>query len=295
MKNKNGFEEPQYVTKGDLYKKYMINRIFSEGSLDKNPRPHYSDGTPAHTFSVNHDMFTYNIANGESPFVTLRPIAVKSGIKEVLWIYQDQSNDLNLLRDKYNVKWWDEWDIGNRTIGACYGETVRRHHLMDNLLKDLKENPDGRRHIMNLWQEDDFKDPHGLKPCAFQTVWNVRYTEDKAYLDMCLFIRSSDFLMAADINQLQYLALQTLVAKSLDYEVGRFTFFMDNVQIYNRHMDAAEDIISRKPIPCYNAPHFEIPEKKDFYDYTIDDIKIVDYPLDEIKKNNPQIHLDIGI
>ena len=131
------------MTKGDVYTKEILTRILEEGCLDKNPRPKYADGTPAHTLSVNHGMCTYDLTKGESPLITLRPIAVKSSIGELLWIYQDESNDLNVLRDKYGVTWWDEWDIGNRTIGSVYGETVRRHELVKRLLKGLKEDPDG--------------------------------------------------------------------------------------------------------------------------------------------------------
>ncbi|MDE5539291.1 MAG: thymidylate synthase, partial [Bacilli bacterium] len=149
-------------TKGDIYTKELIERILEEGCLDKNPRPKYSDGTPAHTLSVNHGMMTYDLTKGESPLITLRPIAVKSAIGELLWIYQDESNNLELLKDKYSVTWWDEWDIGDRTIGACYGETIKRHSLVKNLLADLKNDPDGRRHIINMWQVDDFKEKHGL-------------------------------------------------------------------------------------------------------------------------------------
>jgi thymidylate synthase len=115
-------------------------------------------------------MQSYNLDKGEFPIITLRPVSFKKSIGEILWIYQDQSNDLNLLRDKYGISWWDSWSLPNRTIGSCYGETVRKHNLMNNLLDGLSNNPDGRRHIMNLWQEDDFKLPHGLKPCAYQTV-----------------------------------------------------------------------------------------------------------------------------
>ena len=223
------------MTKGDKYTKEILQRILDEGCLDKDPRPHYADGTPAHTLSVNHGMCTYDLTKGESPLITLRPIAVKSSIGELLWIYQDESNDLNVLRDKYGVTWWDEWDIGNRTIGAVYGETVRRHQLMKNLLKGLKENPDGRRHIINLWQEDDFKEPHGLKPCAFMTEWNVRHGKDGIdYLDMCLTQRSSDFATAGCINQVQYLVFLHLVARHLGLTPGRFTWFYNNIQIYDR-------------------------------------------------------------
>ena len=127
------------MTKGDKYTKQIVRRILREGCLDINPRPHYEDGTPAHTLSVNHGMCTYDLTKGEIPLITLRPIAIKSAIGELLWIYQDESNDLNVLRDKYGVTWWDEWDIGNRTIGSVYGETVRRHELVKNLIKGLEE------------------------------------------------------------------------------------------------------------------------------------------------------------
>ena len=283
------------MTKGDVYTKEILTRILEEGCLDKNPRPKYADGTPAHTLSVNHGMCTYDLTKGESPLITLRPIAVKSSIGELLWSYQDESNDLNVLRDKYGVTWWDEWDIGNRTIGSVYGETVRRHELVKRLLKGLKEDPDGRRHIICLWQEDDFKEPHGLKPCAFMTEWNVRHGKGGTdYLDMCLIQRSSDFATAGCINQVQYLVFLHLVARHLGLTPGRFSWFYNNIQIYDRHIEQAKELIAREPIDC--EPKIWLnPEKTNFYDFTIDDIKITGYPRAEIKEKNPQMKFDLGI
>ncbi len=283
------------MTKGDMYTKEILQRILDEGCLDKNPRPHYADGTPAHTFSVNHGMCTYDLTKNESPMITLRPIAIKSSIGELLWIYQDESNDLNLLRDKYGVTWWDEWDIGNRTIGTVYGETVRRHELVKNLLKGLKENPDGRRHIICLWQEDDFKEKHGLKPCAFMTEWNVRHGKDGVdYLDMCLTQRSSDFATAGCINQMQYLVFQHMIARHLDMVPGRFTWFYNNIQIYDRHINQAKEMISRESVDC--NPTIELnPSIKNFYDFTQDDVKLIDYPKQLIKTKNPQLKFPLGI
>lgn len=117
-------------TKGDVYTKEIIQRILDEGCLDMWPSSKYIDGVPAHTLSVNHLMTTYDLTKGEMPLITLRPIAVRYAIGELLWIYQDQSNNLDLLKEKYGITWWDEWDIGDRTIGAVYGETVRRHNLV---------------------------------------------------------------------------------------------------------------------------------------------------------------------
>lgn len=282
-------------TKGDMYTKEILERILNEGCLDKDPRPKYSDGVPAHTLSVNHVMCTYDLTKGESPLITLRPIAVKSAIGELLWIYQDESNNLDVLAEKYGVTWWDEWDIGNRTIGACYGETVRRHNLMKNLLKDIKNDPDGRRHIINLWQEDDFLDPHGLKPCAYNTVFNVRHGNDGIdYLDMSLKQRSSDFCTAGCINQVQYLILLHLVARHTGYTPGIFTWFCDNIQIYDRHIKQAEEMLKREPIDC-DPTIFLNPEKEDFYDFTPKDIEIKGYPRQRIKEKNPQMKFDLGI
>ncbi len=68
------------MTKGDIYTKEIFHRILEEGCLDQNPRPHYADGTPAHTLSVNHGMCTYDLTKNESPLITLHPIAIKSSI-----------------------------------------------------------------------------------------------------------------------------------------------------------------------------------------------------------------------
>ncbi len=283
------------MTKGDIFHKQMFKRILEEGEKDINPRPHYEDGTPAHTISVNHAMVTYDLSKGELPIITLRPIAVKSSIGELLWIYQDESNDLNVLRDKYNVTWWDSWDIGDRTIGCCYGETIKRHNLMKNLLEGIKNDPDGRRHIINMWQEDDFKNKHGLKPCAYQTVWNVRHGSDGVdYLDMCLFQRSSDFATAGCINQLQYCIFLELVARHLGYTAGKFTWMVANIQLYDRHIEQAKIMLEREEVDC--EPKIWLnPDKKDFYEFTVDDVKITDYPRDEIKAKNPQLKFDLGV
>ena len=282
------------MTKGDVYFREIVERILSEGSMDVNPRPHYSDGTPAHTLSIDHVTCSYDLARGESPFITLRPIAIKSAIGELLWIYRDMSNDLDLLRDKYNITWWDEWDIGDRTIGQCYGATVKKWNLTENLINDIKNDPDGRRHIISLWQEDDFRQKHGLKPCAYQTCWNVRHGRDEVdYLDMCLFQRSSDYLTAGCINQLQYTAFLIAMANHLDLKPGRFTWFVANVQIYDRHMEQAKEMLSRQSIEC--EPVITLPAGKSFWELEVDDFKVEGYPRDMIKAQNPQLKFDLGI
>lgn len=303
------------MNKADNYCKEIIKEILDEGCLDINPRPHYADNTPAHTLSINHIKCTYDLSKGEFPLITLRPIAIKTSIAELLWIYQKQSNDLVIFDELINKNtwdenkkinnWWNDWalrengdyilnNLGHPNIGCCYGETIRKHNLLNNLLEDLINDPDGRRHIINMWQEEDFKNPHGLKPCAYQTVWNVRHSKDKNYLDMCLFQRSSDYLTAGTINQVQYAIFLMLVARHCGYTPGKFTWFVANVHIYDRHMDQAKEMLNRDSIEC-NPRIVLNKDKTNFYDFTVDDIKLENYPRDEIKLKNPQLKFELGI
>ena len=228
--------------------------------------------TPAHTLSYNHEMITYDLSKKEFPISTLRPTAIRSAIAEIVWIYFRESNDLVVFDDLLGKNtwdenhiinnWWKDWairkedgsydlnELGHPHIGCCYGETIRRHNLMKKLLSGISNDPDGRRHIINMWQEDDFEYPHGLKPCAYQTVWNVRHESDGDYLDMCLFQRSSDFLTAGVINQAQYAVLLIIVASIIKYNPGKFTWFVDNIQCYDRHIENAKELLSRQEIEC---------------------------------------------
>ena len=82
------------MTKADKYMHHDIIQILKYGYKDENPRPHSADGTPAHTLSVNHVLRTYDLSAGEFPICTLRPIAWKTGIKEIFTIYQKPTNNL---------------------------------------------------------------------------------------------------------------------------------------------------------------------------------------------------------
>lgn len=281
-----------HMNKADFVFKETVKNIMENGIMDINPRPKYKDGTPAHTKFINHVVHTYDLEKGELPLITLRNIAIKNGIKEILWIYQDQSSDLSVLKEKYNIHWWDEWESKDMpgTIGTRYGATVKKYDLMNKLLDGIKSDPYGRRHIISLWQENDFEETDGLKPCAFMTIFNVR----GEFLDMALIQRSSDFITAGNINQVQYVAFLMMVARHCGYKPGKFTHFIDNVQVYDRHFDAARELLNREAIEC-NPRLILNPEKKDFYDFTVDDFILEGYPREEINEKNPQLKLEIGI
>ena len=82
---------PSNLTRVDsIFIRDAIN-VINNGYRDENPRPKYADGTPAHTLSINHVIRSYDLIE-EFPILTLRPIPWKSAIKEIVRIYQDQSN-----------------------------------------------------------------------------------------------------------------------------------------------------------------------------------------------------------
>lgn len=290
------------MTSADRYMFMAIGEIMSEGYMDENPRPHYADGTPAHTLSVNHTFRSYDLSKGIFPICTLRPQAWKTGIKEIFTIYQKPTNDLAEMRER-GVTWWDEWDIGDGTIGQRYGATVSRYDLINNLIKDIQDDPYGRRKVVSLWQEADLRETPGLPPCAFLTIWNVR----GEYLDMMLVQRSGDMLTASGpggINEIQYAALLMMIARHTGYKPGIFSHVVANEQIYDRHMEAAsvmlERYIEKYPevkqgilIPCEetSCPMLVLnPDVTNFYEMTIDDFTMENY-----EPMKPQLSLELGI
>lgn len=280
------------MTQADLLMVKNIDETLQWGYRDVNPRPRYQDGTPAHTISLNHRIRKYDLSKGDFPITGLRPIAWKSAIKEIFWIYQDASNSLEVLNEKYGVHYWNQWESKDipGTIGIRYGETVRRHDLMSKLLKDIQENPYGRRHIMNLWQEDDFEASDGLLPCCYETIWNVR----GEYLDMLLNQRSGDMLAASGaggINEVQYAALLMMVARHCGYQPGVFTHVIENEQIYDRHIEAAKEMQKRISTVGWKKVSMILnPEKTNFYSFTIDDFELKGY-----QPVKPQLLLELGI
>ena len=240
------------MTKADRYLVDDIHNILENGYKDENPRPKYEDGTPAHTISVNHVTRKYDLSKGEFPISTLRKQAWKTGIREIFTIYIKPTNVLSEMADM-KVTWWDPWDIGDGTIGQRYGATVKRYDLLNNLIADIKKDPYGRRKIMSLWQEADLRETPGLAPCAFLTIWNVR----GKYLDMVMVQRSGDMLTASGaggINEIQYAALLLMVARATGYEAGVFTHFVANEQIYDRHIDNANELLRRADEAGVMAP-----------------------------------------
>lgn len=276
------------MNKADKYYIQNIQKIMSEGSWDENPRPKYEDGTPANSRFITGVFEEYDISKDEFPIPTLRNTAIKTGIKEILWIYQKQTSSLEVAREM-GINWWEEWNIGNDTIGQRYGETINKYDLMNQLLDGLINDPFGRRHIINMFQYEDLRSTKGLFPCAYETLWSVRKVGEDKVLDMTLVQRSSDYIVANHINKIQYTSLLMMVAGHCGYKVGKFSHLVQNLHIYDRHFEASIELQYKEPLDI--QPKLTLKENKNFYDYTIDDFEI--NGIEKITKINSKLELAI--
>lgn len=279
------------MTKADSIFKNNIEKIINEGVFSENARPHYKDGKVANSKYITGSFSEYNLSEGEFPITTLRPIAIKSAIKEILWIYQDQSNDLEILNEKYNVHYWNDWEVENTgTIGQRYGAIVKKHHIIHKILKQLAENPWNRRNIISLWDYEAFEETEGLLPCAFQTMFDVRRVDEEIYLDATLIQRSNDMLVAHHINAMQYVALQMMIAKHFGWKVGKFFYFVNNLHIYDNQFEQASELLRREPSQCQPKLVLNVPDGTDFFAIKAEDFELLDY-----QAVKPQLKFDLAI
>ena len=286
------------MTKADTIFKENITKIMEEGVWSEQARPKYKDGTTANSKYITGSFAEYDLSKGEFPITTLRPIAIKSAIKEVLWIYQDQSNSLDVLEDKYNVHYWNDWEVegvpanngDKRSIGQRYGAVVKKHDIINRLLVQLEANPWNRRNVISLWDYEAFEETAGLQPCAFQTMFDVRRVGEDIYLDATLTQRSNDMLVAHHINAMQYVALQMMIAKHFGWKVGKFFYFINNLHIYDNQFEQAEELLKRQPSDCQPRLVLNVPDGTNFFDIKPEDFELVDY--EPVK---PQLKFDLAI
>lgn len=279
------------MTKADVIFKDNIKKILMDGVLSENARPKYKNGQTANSKYITGAFAEYDLSKGEFPITTLRPIPIKSAIKELLWIYQDQSNSLDVLENKYNVHYWNDWEVGmTRTIGQRYGAIVKKHDIMTKILKQLSDNPWNRRNIVSLWDYEAFEESEGLLPCAFQTMFDVRRVNGEIYLDATLVQRSNDMLVAHHINAMQYVAFQMMIAKHFGWKLGKFFYFVNNLHIYDNQFPQAEELLKREESDCHPQLVLNVPDGTNFFDIRPEDFELLDY--NPVK---PQLSFDLAI
>ena len=261
--------------------KEILETGFSDEHLKV--RPHWEDGTPAHTIKKFCIVNRYNLQE-EFPIMTIRRTAFKSCIDELLWIWQKKDNNIHNLKSHV----WDSWADETGSIGKAYGYQLRQKAIypegefdqVDRVLYDLKHNPQSRRIMTNLY---NFQDLHemGLYPCAYSMTFNV--TGDT--LNGILNQRSNDMLTANNWNVVQYAILLMMFAQVSGLKAGTLVHVIADAHIYDRHIDMVKEIIQR---PQHKAPKVIIdPTITNFYDFTVDSFKLEGYEYEKFDQKIP--------
>ena len=274
----------------DIFKE-NVREILENGFSDKalEVRPHWEDGTPAHTIKKFCIVNRYDLRQ-EFPIMTLRRTYMKSAIDELLWIWQKKSNNIHDLKSHV----WDEWADEDGSIGKAYGYQLGVKHQykegmmdqVDRVIYDLKHTPFSRRILTNIYVHQDLHEMN-LYPCAYSMTFNVtqKKGDDRLTLNGILNQRSQDVLAANNWNVCQYAVLMHMLAQVCDMRVGELVHVIADAHIYDRHVPIVKELIER---PQYDAPKFWLnPDIKDFYQFTTDDIKITDYVTGEQIKDIP--------
>ena len=259
----------------------ILDHGFSDRDLPV--RPHWEDGTPAHTIKKFCVVNRYNLAE-EFPLMTLRKTGVKNCIDEILWIWQKKSNRIEDLHSHI----WDSWAGEDGTIGKAYGYQLGVKHKypegefdqVDRVLYDLKHNPSSRRIMTNIYNHADLHEMN-LYPCAYSMTFNVSGNTLNGILNQ----RSQDMLAANGWNVMQYAALLTMMAQIAGLEAGELVHVIADAHIYDRHVPMIERIIENEPLP---APTVTLDKSvTDFYAFTKNSFTVENYQFHEFNEKIP--------
>ena len=246
-------------------------------------RPHWDDGAPAHTVKKFGIINRYDLRE-EFPILTLRRTYFKTCIDELLWIWQQKSNNIHDLRGHI----WDSWADGTGSIGKAYGYQLAVKHRypegefdqVDRVLYDLKHNPASRRIMTNIYNHHDLSEM-ALYPCAYSMTFNVSGNTLNAILNQ----RSQDMLAANNWNVVQYAVLVHMMAQVSGLQVGELVHVIADAHIYDRHVPVIEKILQN---PQYDAPKFSVdPSVHDFYAFTKNSFTLENYQYTELNEKIP--------
>lgn len=233
------------------------------------------DRTGVGTISTFGYQMRFDLGAG-FPMVTTKKIHMKSVIHELLWFLQGDTN-VQYLQEN-GVRIWNEWADEQGELGPVYGKQWRAWRCEDGrevdqikqLMDDLKQNPNSRRHIISAWNVGEL-DKMALPPCHAFIQFNV--TNGK--LSCQLYQRSADAFLGVPFNIISYSLLTHMIAQQCDLDVGDFIWSGGDCHIYLNHLEQVNEQLSRQP---YATPTLKIHRKPDsIFDYRFDDFEIVGY------------------
>ncbi len=234
-----------------------------------------SDRTGTGTISIFGHQMRFNLAEG-FPCLTTKKLHLRSIIHELIWFLRGDTNIRYLQENGVSI--WDEWADENGELGPVYGSQWRSWPTangetidqISHLVKNLKSNPDSRRHIVSAWNVAEI-DRMKLPPChcLFQFyVANER-------LSCQLYQRSADIFLGVPFNIASYALLTEMIAQVCDLKVGEFIHTLGDAHLYNNHIEQAKTQIQRQP---RELPTLKLnPDIQSLFDFEFADIELLNY------------------
>jgi len=261
----------------------LVSKILKNG--------HIMEGRNGNTKSIFGAMMEFSLDNNTMPLLTTKQVFWRTCFKELCWFIKGSTNNDDLV--KQNVKIWNnnaskEYlktrnldHYQENDLGPIYGHQWRHFNApykscndiykdqgidqlqsIINMLKDpvLRSS---RRIVLSSWNPCQL-DEMVLPPCHILVQFHVR---DNKYLSSCLYQRSGDVGLGVPFNIASYSFLTHLLAFHCDLTAEKFTHFLGDAHIYEDHIPALTEQITRVP---YEFPKISFKEKKpkiEDYDY----------------------------
>jgi len=210
------------------------------------------------------------------PLLTTKKLHIKSIIYELLWFLRGDTNVRYL--NEHGVTIWDEWADETGDLGRVYGAQWRdwrgengvRVDQIDNVITQIKKNPQSRRLIVSAWNPAEI-DRMKLPPCHLLFQFYVQDGE----LSCQLYQRSADLFLGVPFNIASYSLLTLMVAQVCNLQRGEFVHTFGDLHLYQNHLDQAREQLSRD---CRSLPRMQLnPAIKNLRDFRFEDFQLIGY------------------
>jgi thymidylate synthase len=220
------------------------------------------------------------------PLLTTKKLHIKSIIYELLWFLRGDTNIRYL--NEHGVTIWDEWADEHGDLGRVYGAQWRdwrggdSAHVdqIDNVIAQIKKNPESRRLIVSAWNPAEMKQM-ALPPCHVLFQFYVSAAADssdgeqRGELSCQLYQRSADLFLGVPFNIASYSLLTMMVAQVVDLTPGDFVHTFGDLHLYKNHLDQAREQLTRD---CRSLPRMKLnPAIKNIHDFKFEDFQLVGY------------------
>jgi thymidylate synthase len=211
------------------------------------------------------------------PLLTTKKVHTKSIIYELLWFLRGDTNIKYL--NEHGVTIWDEWaNKETGSLGPIYGAQWCDWHTpdgrslnqIDQVIVQIKKNPDSRRHIVSAWNPGEIEQM-ALAPC--HTLFQFYVLDGE--LSCQLYQRSADIFLGVPFNIASYALLTLMVSQVCGLKPGDFVHTFGDLHLYKNHRNQAKEQLSRELRPL---PQMKLnPAVKNIHDFKFEDFELTGY------------------